>query len=268
MTTLRELLICNDGVNKLDKQVWLGKITGFNRAQLLSRDDYCLNPQQLQEYRAGLVRLQSGEPLAYIAGVKEFYSREFMVTPATLIPRPETELLVDEVISRAPLNGRVLDLGTGSGCIAITVKLERPDLSLIGVDVSVDALDIARQNMLLLAAKVSFYQSDWYSGLDSGDRFDIIVSNPPYIENNDEHLVNLSYEPLTALTDFADGLNCIRKITADAVKYLTNGGWLLIEHGYNQGMKVREIFASAGLCNVASHTDYAGIERITLGQKL
>lgn len=268
MTTLRELLICNDGVDKLDKQVWLGKITGFSRAQLISRDDYCLTPQQLQEYQGGIVRLKSGEPLAYLLGTKEFYSREFKVTSATLIPRPETELLIDEVLQRVKRAGAVLDLGTGSGCIAITVKLERPDLSVVAVDFSAEALAVAAENAQRHHVDVKFVLSDWFSGIGCKDRFDIIASNPPYIEKDDHHLQNLSHEPLTALTDFADGLACIQQIAARAPQYLDTDGWLLVEHGYDQGLAAREIFGQAGLQNIATIADYAGIERITLGQNL
>lgn len=268
MTKLRELLICDDGVNKLDKQVWLGKITGFSRAQLISRDDYYLNPQQLQQYHAGVVRLKSGEPLAYLMGTKEFYSREFKVTPATLIPRPETELLVDTILERAKHGGQVLDLGTGSGCIAISLKLERPDLAVIAVDFSPAALAVAGENAKRLTAEVQFKLSDWFTAIADEDLFAIIVSNPPYIEKTDHHLVDLAYEPLTALTDFSDGLECIRQITSGAPQHLDTDGWLLVEHGHNQGLAAREIFAQVGLQNISTITDYAGIERITLGQKL
>ncbi len=269
MTTVRELLLTGaDGIDKLDKQVWLGKITGFSRAQLISRDDYCLNPQQLQEYSAGIARLNSGEPLAYLLETKEFYSREFKVTPATLIPRPETELLVDTVLERVKHGGHVLDLGTGSGCIAISLKLERPDLAVTAVDFSPAALVVAGENAKRLTAEVQFKLSDWFAVFTGDDKFEIIVSNPPYIEKTDHHLVDLSFEPLTALTDFSDGLECIRQIVGGAPQHLAAGGWLLVEHGYNQGLAAREIFAQVGLQNISTITDYAGIERITLGQKL
>lgn len=268
MTTVRELLTGADGIDKLDKQVWLGKIIGFSRAQLISRDDYCLSPQQLQEYHAGLARFKSGEPLAYLMGSKEFYSREFKVTQATLIPRPETELLVDTVLERARQCGQVLDLGTGSGCIAISLKLERPDLLVTAVDFSQEALIVASENAQRLSADVQFKLSDWFAVFTGDDQFAIIVSNPPYIEETDHHLADLAFEPLTALTDFSDGLECIRQIAGGAPRHLDTGGWLLVEHGYNQGLAVREIFAQFGLQNISTITDYAGIERITLGQKL
>jgi release factor glutamine methyltransferase len=239
-------------------------VTGFSHARLLAYDDYVLTQEQVENYDQLVRRVQNGEPLAYIVGHKEFYSREFKVTPATLIPRPETELLVEHVLAKAQRGAKVLDLGTGSGCIAITLKLEQSDLRVTAVDKFADALAVAQQNAVRLQAEIEFVCSDWYS-LFGEQQFDIIVSNPPYIEAGDEHLIALSYEPQSALTDFGDGLSCIREITRLSRNHLLSKGSLLIEHGYDQGAAVREIFAKSGLSNVVTVLDYAGLERITIG---
>lgn len=262
---LRDLLRQNT-IDRADNRVLLMHITGFNHAKLIAYDDYILNPTQVERYNQLLTRVQNGEPLAYIVGYKEFYSRQFKVTPDTLIPRPETELLVEQVLEKTTSGARVLDLGTGSGCIAITLKLERSDLSVTAVDKFAATLEIARRNAADLHAEIELIRSDWYFELGAR-KFDIIVSNPPYIERDDQHLVALSFEPQAALTDFADGLICIRNIVSLSREYLLPDGWLMIEHGYNQGAAVREIFINNGLSEVVTVRDYAGLERITLGRK-
>lgn len=265
MTRLRDLLAQQD-ISRLDHRVLLSQITGFSFAQLISRDDYELTSDQLQQYQAWRLRVLAGEPLAYILGKKEFYSREFQVTPDTLIPRPETEILVDKVLELAQQNARVVDLGTGSGCIAISTKLERLDLSIVAVDKFPAALAVASENAINLVAEIEFVESDWFSNLSG--KFDLIVSNPPYIEAGDPHLQNLQFEPQTALSDFSDGLSCIRMIAAGVDQFLNFNGWLIIEHGYNQALAAQEIFRNVGLSQVITLQDYAGLDRITLGQKL
>lgn len=265
MTKLRDLLLVQD-ISRLDKRILLSKITGFSSAQLISRDDHELTDLQLQKYQAWCRRALAGEPIAYILGQKEFYSHEFKVTSDTLIPRPETELLVDKILELAPQQARVVDLGTGSGCIAISAKLERPDLAVCAVDKFAAALAVARENAANLEAQVEFVQSDWFVKLHG--TFDMIVSNPPYIEVDDPHLQNLQFEPQTALSDFGDGLSCIQAIAAGVYEFLNLNGWLIIEHGYNQALAVQEIFRSVGLAQVVTLQDYAGIDRITLGQKI
>ena len=263
-STLRELMK-SSAIDKLDNRVLLSFITGFSHAQLIARDDYQLTDAQFQQYQDLLQRVSGGEPIAYIIGYKEFYSRQFKVTPATLIPRPETELLVEQVLQLAPQNAKIIDLGTGSGCIAISCKLERPDLQVSAVDKFDDALNVARQNSERLQAQIEFTQSDWLAEIY--DAFDVVVSNPPYIEVNDFHLQNLQFEPQTALTDFDDGLSCIKIIVQQAIMKLKSDGWLLIEHGYNQGTDVRDIFKRDGFKNIETIKDYADLERITIGQK-
>lgn len=264
-STLRELMK-SSAIDKLDNRVLLSFITGFSHAQLIARDDYQLTDAQFQQYQDLLQRASGGEPIAYIIGYKEFYSRQFKVTPATLIPRPETELLVEQVLQLAPQNAKIIDLGTGSGCIAISCKLERPDLQVSAVDKFDDALNIARQNAERLQAQIEFTQSDWLAKIY--DEFDVVVSNPPYIEVNDSHLQNLQFEPQIALTDFDDGLSCIKIIVQQAIMKLKYNGWLLIEHGYNQGTDVRTIFKNKGFKDIETIKDYADLERITIGQKI
>ncbi len=263
--SLRDLLWQNT-IDRADNRVLLMHITGFNHAKLIAYDDYILDSAQLEQYHQLLTRVQNGEPLAYIVGYKEFYSRQFKVTPDSLIPRPETELLVEQVLGKASNGAKILDLGTGSGCIAITLKLERSDLLVTAVDKFAATLEIARRNSADLHAEIELICSDWYSELEAR-KFDIIVSNPPYIEHDDQHLLALSFEPQTALTDFADGLSCIRNIVSLSREYLLPDGWLMVEHGYNQGAVVREIFITNGLNEVVTVRDYADLERITLGRK-
>ena len=262
--SLRDLLRQNI-IDRADNRVLLTHVTGFNYAKLIAFDDYILDSAQLEQYHQLLTRVENGEPLAYIVGNKEFYSRQFKVTPATLIPRPETELLVEQVLAKTQLGAKVLDLGTGSGCIAITLKLERSDLGVTAIDKFADALAVAQQNAARMQAEIEFVCSDWYSSFEE-QQFNIIVSNPPYIEASDEHLTTLSYEPQSALTDFGDGLSCIRNIVSLSRKHLLPDGWLMIEHGYDQGTAVREIFIKNGLNDVTTILDYAGLERITIGK--
>lgn len=266
MTSIYKLLR-NPAIDRRENRSILRHIVDFTEAQLISHADYCLTNTQLDEYNQHVARIINGEPLAYILGYKEFYSRVFKLSPATLIPRPETELLVDQVISLAKASARILDLGTGSGCIAITLKLQRPDLQIIASDKSVAALDIAKLNAENLAANITFVCSDWFN-LIANQRFDIIVSNPPYIANNDPHLAQLQFEPQQALTDFRDGLTHIRQITAQASNFLVIGGYLIIEHGFDQGEAVRDIFTKNKFNEIVTIRDLANLERFTRGQWL
>lgn len=263
MITIRQLLTKND-ISRLDKRVLLREITGFSDAQLISRDDTILSDQQRIKYQNWIERLKNGEPLAYIIGYKEFFSRRFRVTPDTLIPRPDTEILVEKILALAENKTSMLDMGTGSGCIAISCKLENPTLNVSACDISLAALTIAKENAKLLNAEISFVESNWFQALN--EKFAIIASNPPYIHAMDNHLTNLAYEPISALTDFADGLSAIRQIIKDAPEHLLNHGWLLIEHGYDQANDVRELLRVCGFQNISSEKDYAGIERISYGQ--
>ncbi len=244
----------------------LAHVFGARREWLIAHPEAVVDRAQQAQFAALAERRARGEPIAYLIGVQEFYGREFAVNPAVLIPRPETELLVDATLDalrevRAP---GALDLGAGSGCIAITLALERADAIVTATDRSAAALAVARANAERLRARVTFLESDWYAGVEG--RFDAIVANPPYIAAGDPHLPALRDEPLHALTDHADGLTHLRAIAAGAPSRLREGGTLLVEHGYDQGAAVRALFAAAGLGKVRTLRDAAGIERVCSGR--
>ena len=219
-----------------------------------------------------LERRMGGEPIAYLLASREFYGLDFKVSPATLIPRPETELLVDLALQRIPTQGafRVLDMGTGSGAIALSIAHTRPYIEVVAVDVSQDALEVAHENALRLNANnVHLLRSDWFSALH-GERFDLIVANPPYVATADVHLAqgDLRFEPLGALASGGDGLDDIRRICAQAKAHLHPGGWLLLEHGYDQAERVRALMQQSGFTGVFSVLDISGIERVSGGSCL
>lgn len=254
---------------RLEAQVLAAHALGVNRAWLVAHDTDTLTPAQTAAIEALVARREGGEPVAYILGEREFYGRLFKVTPDILIPRPETELLVEAVLERLPKGkpAQVLDLGTGSGCIAISLALERPLSQITAVDASPAALAIAKENALCLgAANIEFIQSEWYTALDA-QKFDIIVSNPPYIPEDDPHLTrgDLRFEPLTALASGSDGLDACRRIVEGAAEYLEAGGWLLLEHGYDQSGE--SLLALAGYRATFTVTDLAGKPRISGGSK-
>lgn len=249
-----------------EARLLLGHVLGQPHAWLeMHRDDVVSNVHA-QTLGQLVARRAAGEPIAYLVGSREFYGREFTVTPAVLIPRPETELLVEAAKEKLG-DGRtaeVLDLGTGSGCLAITLALELPHAQVTGVDVASAALDVATANANRLGARVSFMASDWFSALPA-QRFDLIVANPPYVAAGDPHLQrgDLRHEPISALTDHADGLAAIRRIIADAPRWLSPRGWLWLEHGYDQAAAVAGLLRSAGLAMLEQHRDLAGILRIS-----
>lgn len=251
-------------LDKIESKILLQRVLGFSAVQLIIQGDYSLSTIEYDNYMKLVDRRLTGMPMAYILGYKEFYSRRFIVNQATLIPRPETEMLVEMVLKLARPSARVLELGTGSGCIAISLKLENADLLVTATDKHKDTLAVARQNSLDLGADVDFIQSDWFESINK--RYDIIVSNPPYIEQNDPHLVDLAFEPQYALTDFADGLSAIKQIISQAGKYLT--GYLLLEHGYDQKDAVVKLMKEYGFHSIQTLKDYAGLNRITLGNNL
>ncbi|MBU1214868.1 MAG: peptide chain release factor N(5)-glutamine methyltransferase [Gammaproteobacteria bacterium] len=240
-----------------------------NRAYLLAHPEHVLTEQEFFRYQTSLQRRLQGEPLAYILGEREFFGLNFKVTPATLIPRPDTELLVEQALARIPSHGaRVLDLGTGSGAIALSIAHARPDVEMTAVDASEAALAVAQENARRLGIRnAGFVLSDWFSAL-AGLHFDLIVSNPPYIAEQDIHLGqgDLRFEPASALAAGVDGLDDIRRIIAGAVSHLTGSGWLLLEHGYDQAARVRALLRQAGFENVISNNDLAGIERVSGGR--
>ena len=261
-------LLRQSRLDRIDALVLFQYATGLGRAWLIAHDQDPVSPEHLADFELLAQRRRMGEPVAYIVGQREFYGRSFQVSPAVLIPRPETELLVELALERAPQQARILDLGSGSGCIPVTLKLERPDLQVTAVDISPTALAQARHNAQRLGADIRLIESDWFTAL-SGEVFDLIVSNPPYIEQHDPHLEqgDLRFEPRGALTDESDGLNHLRSIISRAPNHLVPHGWLLFEHGWDQGAASRMLLSQAHYCDVASWCDLAGHERISGGKR-
>jgi release factor glutamine methyltransferase len=251
----------------LETRILLCQALALSRVQLITRSEDVPDAAARERLAQLFARRLGGEPIAYITGSREFYGLEFRVTPAVLIPRPETELLVELAVERLPEGGSVLDLGTGSGAIAVAIAHARPDAQVTALDASAAALDIARGNAERPGARVAFLQSDWYAALPPR-RFDLIVSNPPYIVAGDAHLAqgDLRFEPVDALTDHADGLSALRAIVSGAPAHLAAGGWLLMEHGYDQAEAVRSLLAARGFAEVRSWRDLAGIERASGGR--
>jgi release factor glutamine methyltransferase len=257
-------------VDAVDASVLMSHVTGRNAAYLIAHREAVLSPEQEAAFRVLVERRASGEPVAYLTGEREFYGRSFKVTPAVLIPRPETELLVDLALERIPkaVPARALDLGTGSGCVAIAIASERSQCKILALDQSLDALTLARRNAFALGVgNVAFLQSDWYSALGP-EQFDVIISNPPYVAAADPHLGqgDLRFEPPNALTGGADGLDSLRTIVGGGAGHLVPGGWLMVEHGHEQAAAVRLLFAGAGFGDIFSAHDLAGIERVTGGR--
>ena len=243
-----------------------------NRAWLIAHDDQALSSEQLDSFNA-LVRLRlDGQPMAYLIGEREFMGRMFRVNPSVLIPRPETELLVETGLASlgAQASATVLDLGSGSGIVAISVAAERPGWRVIATDLSQAALDVVTLNASLHQVSVQTCQGSWYEAVPGGEIFDLILSNPPYIAEGDPHLSqgDLRHEPRGALTDGADGLSAIREIIRGATERLRPGGWLWLEHGYDQAAQVRAIFNQYGFMAIESKNDLAGIARVTGGRLL
>jgi release factor glutamine methyltransferase len=252
-----------------EARLLLQHVNGMSHAQLAAHPERRLDAMQQSAYERLVARRATGEPVAYLTARCGFYGREFRVTPAVLIPRPETELLVDAALDllKDRISPRVLDLGTGSGVLALTIALERPDAYVIAVDLSPEALEVARANAVALKAAVRLLQGEWFGPL-AGERFDLIVANPPYVAAQDEHLRqgDLRFEPASALTDgSADGLASLRAIVAAAPTHLAPGGALAVEHGYDQGPQVVELFRLAGFAVAQSLADLAGLPRVVAG---
>lgn len=268
MTTVGTLLAeARRRIPASEARLLLGHVLGRSAAWLEAhRDDEVAVDS---DYTALVARRATGEPMAYLIGVREFYGRDFVVSPDVLIPRPETELLVDVAKKKvgAGRTARVLDLGTGSGCLAVTLALELPQARVTAVDVSPAALGVARGNAQRLGAQVEFVESDWFAALPP-QRFELIVANPPYVAAGDPHLAqgDLRFEPTEALTDHADGLTAIGRIVAQAPDWLAEGGWLFLEHGYDQETAVQALLAAAGFSQIEQHRDLAGIVRATGGR--
>jgi len=226
--------------------------------------------EQWEMFRHLVERRATGEPIAYLTGMREFYGRDFLVNTSVLIPRPETELLIELAVAHfaAVPRPKVLDLGTGSGVLAITLALELDHPEVTATDISREALAVATTNALRFGQTITLLWSDWYAVLRREDRFQLIVANPPYIIESDPHLIqgDLRFEPLTALASGRDGLRALTAIVAGAGRHLENGGWLFLEHGYNQAVAVRSLLADAGFADIASWKDIADIERVSGGR--
>jgi len=274
LSTAAELLRAA-GLPQLEARILLMHVLGWRRTELITRDREPLDADAVARFEALAARRLNGEPIAQLTGRREFFGLEFGVTPDVLIPRPETELLVELALESIAdkTNPRVLDLGTGTGAIAISIAHVRPDARVWAVDRSSAALDVARDNAraLLEATReggpVTFIESDWTANTDPSLMFEAIVSNPPYIASDDPHLAqgDLRFEPRAALTDDADGLSAIRTIIGTAPFLLTTNGALWLEHGYDQAQSVRELLKARGFTDVRSMRDLAGIERCSGG---
>lgn len=248
--------------------------TGLSRVQLITQDTYGIDEAVRQQISELAARRLAGEPMAYLLGEREFFGRTFKVTPAVLIPRPDTELLVEQALDRIEERDApdVLDMGTGSGIIAITIALARRDARVWATDASADALAVAMGNAQALGAtNLHAALGDWYGALAEADAphvFDLIVSNPPYIAAGDPHLQqgDLRFEPPPALASGADGLDAIREIIAGAPDHLVPGGWLLLEHGWDQGPAIRALLEQGGFDEVETVQDLEQRDRVTLGR--
>lgn len=261
-------------LDALEARMLLSHVTNTTRVQLITQSETQLTAPQAEQLSQLTQKRLDGEPMAYLLGEREFFGLSFLVTPEVLIPRPDTELLVELALDKTPMQGSVLDLGTGSGAIAVSIAAQNDGSKIkrqiSAADISAGALAIAKRNAHRLLDDqngVQFYQSDWFQAVPKHS-FDTIVSNPPYIVKDDEHLRrgDLRFEPIDALTDHHDGLSAYRSIIAGAPAYFTENGWLLLEHGYHQAQEVQALLVDAGFVEVQSWQDLAGIWRVTGGK--
>jgi release factor glutamine methyltransferase len=253
------------GLPRVDADVLLGALLDRSRTWLLTHDDAPLDAGQQTRWQDWLTRRADGVPVAYLTGQHEFHGLLLHVTPDVLDPRPDTETLVDwalEILAARPPGAAVVDLGTGSGAVALAIRHRQADAQVSAVDLSPAALAVARTNGERLGLPVCWRLGAWFAPV-AGDRFDLVVSNPPYIAEGDMHLPTLRHEPTLALTSGADGLDAIRHLIADAPAHLHPGGWLLLEHGHDQGPAVAALLREAGWCGIARRADLAGHWRCT-----
>lgn len=268
MITVGAWLAAHPELERRDREVLLCEAAGLTRAQVLAYPERPLEPAVAERLDGWVARRRAGEPVAYILGRREFWGLELEVGPAVLVPRPETELLVEAAMARADACRRLLDLGTGSGAIAIAVAVEATRrglaLEIVASDRSEPALAVAGRNAARHGVEIAWRRSDWF--LNVPERFDLIVSNPPYVPERDPHLAALACEPRAALAAGPDGLQAIRAILGGAPAHLEPGGWLLLEHGFDQGDAVRALLEAAGFRAVETLIDLAGHERVSLGR--
>jgi len=253
----------------LEANLLLQHVLHVNRAWVITHDRDVLNADQQAEFQLLLKRRLDGEPIAYIVGFREFYGLQLKVSPVTLIPRPDTETLVEAALEKIPLDkvSHILDLGTGTGAVALAIAKNRNNCEVTAVDQSTDALSVTLENAQSLKLNnLRLIESNWFSELQ-GEGFDLIVSNPPYIAQDDEHLKqgDLRFEPISALASGVDGLDDIRKIVQDAPDYLKTNGWLMLEHGFDQAESVATLLKARGFNQIAHAKDIAGRLRVTFG---
>ena len=251
------------GIDAREARLLLAEVCGFSQASLAASPEQDIPFEVENAFFELTKKRQAGEPVAYILGRKEFYGLDLSVNPSVLIPRPETELLVDLALGRNAES--VLDLGTGSGAIALAIKHERPSCRVVAVDADLSALLTAKRNATKLNLEIDFRHGRWFEPL-AGERFELIVSNPPYVALGDPHLPALRHEPAAALLAGPDGLDCIRDISKGARSHLSPGGWLLLEHGQGQERAVRALLQAAGIETITTWPDLAGIARVTGGK--
>lgn len=255
---------------KFEAQLLLQNVLNVNRAWLLAHESDALQDKIKADFESLLARRLLGEPIAYILGQREFFGLNLIVTPDTLIPRPDTETLVETALDKIPTDTpfTVLDLGTGTGAVALAIAEHRPEAQVTAIDASSGALDIAKRNANQLdLTQVDFRLSNWFSALE-GERFNLIVSNPPYIEQHDIHLTqgDLRFEPMSALASGTDGLDYIRQIVDNCLLHLHPQGWLMLEHGYNQAHLVTDLMAQSGLIDITTIKDLGANDRVTIGK--
>jgi release factor glutamine methyltransferase len=255
------------GVDRLDAQLLIAHALGVSRSWLIAHDDASVEAPVIEPL---LERRADGVPLAYLVGRREFHGLELRITPDVLDPRPDTETLVDwalEHLAAMPPNRYVVDLGTGSGAIALALKHGRPDAQVHATDASEPALAVARDNAARLGLEVRFAHGDWWNATPPQLRFDLALSNPPYIAAGDPHLAALRHEPRHALTPGGDGLGAIERIVEGAAGHLAPGGWLLVEHGFDQAPAVRDLLVAHGFVQVSTRADLAGVARCSGGRR-
>jgi release factor glutamine methyltransferase len=260
-----EGMLRESGLPRHEAEILLRGVLGRSRVRMIAHPEEAVDSRKAHSAQAWFARRRSGEPIAYITGWREFYGLALRVTPDVLIPRPETEHLVELGLERLPLGApaRILELGTGSGAIAVALASLRPESRITATDISEKALELARRNAREHAVAIDFARSDWFESIDAGP-FDLVVSNPPYVADGDPHLGqgDLRFEPSVALAGGADGLACIREIAASARHHLRGGGSLLLEHGYDQGEACVALLRGLGYSGVADFRDLAGLPRV------
>ncbi|NWO04265.1 MAG: peptide chain release factor N(5)-glutamine methyltransferase [Alteromonadaceae bacterium] len=255
---------------KLDAELLLAHVTGLSRTSFIAWPEREISGEQTEQFLALVAERVAGKPIAYLLGEQEFWSLPLQVSPDTLIPRPDTECLVEAALELPlPANARVLDLGTGTGAIALALASEKPEWRIMASDRVAEAVALARANSEALNLPISVVQSYWFSGLPAGQRFDLLISNPPYIPASDHHLKegDVRFEPESALVAGEGGLDDIRFLISEARHWLAAEGFLMLEHGYDQAEVVRGLFAAAGWRNIETRRDYGGNERLTQAMK-